>query len=212
MVELPANAQPVANALIDAGRVVVDRGLTLASGGNLSARVPDSDLFLMTGTGTWLDRLTLDDFALIDLEGNVVGGNPRPSVEWKLHHQSYLVRDDINSVIHVHPQTAVLLDAMGHAIRLITLDHAYYLKKVERIAFFPAGSHEVAVAAAEAARECNAVILGFHGSSTLGETVEMALRRALLLEEAALATFKTLQLGHGELTFPAEWKDRIVTI
>lgn len=209
---LPAAADAVVSALVDAGRVIVDRALTLASGGNLSARIPDTDLFIVTGTGTWLDRLTPEQFTVMNLDGEVVDGNPRPSVEWKLHHQSYLVRADVNAVIHVHPQTAVLLDAAGHQVRLITLDHAYYLREVRAVPFFPAGTHEIAAAAAEAARHCDAIILSFHGSSTLGHNVEMALRRALLLEEAAMATFKSLQIGADTLTFPAEWKDRITTI
>ncbi|HQH07042.1 MAG TPA: class II aldolase/adducin family protein, partial [Phycicoccus sp.] len=44
--------------LIDAGRQVVERGLVLASGGNLSARLTD-DAFVVTASGTWLDRLTV---------------------------------------------------------------------------------------------------------------------------------------------------------
>lgn len=209
---LPSAASDVVASLIDAGHVIVDRALALASGGNLSARVPGTDHFVVTATGTWLDRLTPEQFTLISLDGEVVGGNPRPSVEWKLHHRTYLVRDDVNSVIHVHPQTAVLLDAAGHAVRLITLDHAYYLRQVKSVPFFPAGTTEIAEAAAEAARECDAIILSFHGSSTLGQNVEMALRRALLLEEAAMATFRSLQIGANDLTFPPEWKDRITTI
>lgn len=209
---IPAEAEGVVAALIDAGRVIVDRSLALASGGNLSARIPGTQNFVVTGTGTWLDRLTPEHFSVMSLDGEVVGGNPRPSVEWKLHHHTYLERADVSSVIHVHPQTAVLLDAAGHEIRLITLDHAYYLRKVVAVPFFPAGTEEIARVAAEAARDANAIILSFHGSSTLGDSVEMALRRALLLEEAAMATFRSLQLGVPDLTFPPDWKDRITTI
>lgn len=198
-------------ALIDAGAEIVRRSLTLASGGNLSARIPNSDRFIVTGTGTWLDRLQPEHFTEMNLNGDVLSG-PKPSVEWKLHRDTYLKRDDINSVIHVHPQTAVILDALGYQVRLITLDHQYYLRKVRAVPFFPAGTQEIADVASEAARDCNCIILSHHGSSTLGETVEMALRRALLLEEAAAATFRALQLGDRDTTFPEEWVDRIHSI
>lgn len=198
-------------ALIDAGAEIVRRSLTLASGGNLSARIPGTDRFIVTGTGTWLDRLTPEKFTEMNLAGDVISG-PEPSVEWKLHRETYVKRPDINSVIHVHPQTAVILDALGYQIRLITLDHAYYLKKVKAVPFFPAGSQEIATAAAEAAADCNCIILSNHGSSTLGETVEMALRRALLLEEAATATFRALQLGDKTTSFPDEWIDKLISI
>jgi L-fuculose-phosphate aldolase len=190
--------------LSEAGRDSVNRGLVLASGGNLSARRPGSDEFVVTAGGTYLDRLVLEDYTLMGLDGSIRGGNPRPSSEWKLHQRTYLVRPDVNAVIHLHPQTAVLLDALGYPIRLITLDHAYYLKRVERCPYYPNGSDELADTAAEASRDCNVVILGYHGCSTLGDTVPMAYRRSLSLEEAAQNTFRCLQLGNTDLTFPPE--------
>jgi L-fuculose-phosphate aldolase len=195
--------------LAEAGRDSVARGLVLASGGNLSARHPDSDTFVVTGTGTYLDRLDEDAFSVMDLEGNVVGGAVSPSSEWKLHQRTYLMRPDVNSVIHLHPRLSVLLDAMGHEIRLISLDHAYYLRNIERVPYYPNGSDELGDTAAEAARDCNAIILAYHGCSTLGETVGMAYRRAMNLEEAAQNTLDCLQLGNTDLTFPKEEWARI---
>ncbi len=163
----------------------------------------------MTGTGTYLDRLDEDAFSVMDLDGNVVSGSVPPSSEWKLHQRTYRMRPDVNSVIHLHPQYAVLLDALGHEIRLITLDHAYYLRNIERCDYYANGTDELGDTAAEAARECNAIILAYHGCSTLGDTVAMAYRRALCLEEAAQTTYRCLTLGNSELTFPQEEWARI---
>jgi L-fuculose-phosphate aldolase len=199
----PLSAELIAE-LIEVGRHAVDRGLVVASGGNLSARIPGRDAFVVTASGTWFDRLVPGDFSVLDLQGAVIGGNPRPSSEWKLHQRTYLARPDVNAVIHLHPQTAVVLDAIGCPIRLLTLDHANYLRKVRRVPFFPNGSDELADAAADASRDCNAIILAYHGSSTLGDTIEMAYRRALNLEEAATNTLRLLQLGDRDATFPPE--------
>jgi len=196
--------QDLIDGLAEAGRDAVGRGLVLASGGNLSARRPDADEFVVTGAGTWLDRLTADDFTVIGLDGEIRGGNPRPSSEWKLHQRTYRVRPDVNAVIHLHPQTAILLDALGYEVRLITLDHAYYLRKVARVPYAPNGSDELADTSAEASRDSDAIILAYHGCSTLGDTVAMAYRRALNLEEAANNTFRCLQLGNTDLTFLPE--------
>ena len=190
--------------LIAIGADAVGRGLVLASGGNLSARIPDSDTFVISGAGTWLDKLAPGDFSVLDLEGNVVGGSPKPSSEWKLHQRTYLVRPDISSVVHLHPLTAVVLDACGIAVRLITLDHAFYLGKVNRVPFAHNGSDELADTAAEASRDCNAVILAHHGCSTLGDTTAMAYRRALILEEAAKATMMAIGVGNTTAAFPPE--------
>jgi L-fuculose-phosphate aldolase len=190
--------------LAEVGRMAVDGGLALASGGNLSARLPCADEFVVTGAGTWLDRLTAEDFSVMTLDGAVVGGAERPSSEWKLHQRSYRVRPDVNAVVHLHPQHAVLVDALGHRIRLITLDHAYYVRSVGTVPYFPNGSDELADGAAEQARDHDCVVLSHHGCSTLGADVGMAYRRALNLEEAAIATYRCLAVGDTATTFPPE--------
>ncbi len=201
---------PLLDELIDAGRTVVARGLVLASGGNLSARVPGTDAFVVTGTGTWLDRLVAADFTVMGMDGTRRSGAERPSVEWKLHHRTYAVREDVAAVVHLHPQHVLLVDVLGQPIRLVTSDHQAYLGTVGRIPFIPAGSQEVADAAAEQAREHNAVVLAHHGCSALGDTVAMALRRAMNLEEAATMTYRLLLAGDTTAQFPPEWVGRIV--
>jgi len=190
--------------LADVGRSAVARGLALASGGNLSARLPAGDSFVVTASGTWLDRLTADDFTVMSLSGEVLSGNPKPSSEWKLHQRSYAVRPDINSVIHVHPQHAVLVDALGYEVRLIALDHAYYVKSIGVTPFYPNGSDILADSAAEQALEHNCIIMSHHGCSALGETIEMAYRRAMNLEEAATATYRALAVGNTTAVFPPD--------
>ena len=187
--------------LAEVGRAAVGRGLVVASGGNLSARCPDRDAFVVTGAGTWLDRLVPDDFALVGLDGAAIDG-AEPSSEWRLHRATYRVRPDVSAVVHLHPQTAVVLDALGYPVRVLTLDHATYLRRIERVPYFPNGSDELADASAEASRECDVIVLANHGCSTLGATVEMAWRRALNLEEAAMNTFRCLQLGDTDHDVP----------
>jgi L-fuculose-phosphate aldolase len=190
--------------LAEVGRMAVSSGLALASGGNLSARLPGSDEFVVTGAGTWLDRLAADDFSVVTLDGRRTGGAERPSSEWKLHQRTYRVRPDVNAIVHLHPQHAVLVDAMGHRIRLITLDHAYYVRSVGTVAYFPNGSDELAASAAEQARHHDCVVLSHHGCSTLGPDVPMAYRRALNLEEAAIATYRCLAVGDTTTNFPPD--------
>jgi L-fuculose-phosphate aldolase len=189
--------------LAEVGRMAVARGLVLASGGNLSARLPGEDRFLVTGAGTWLDRLTPEDFALLSLDGETLEG-PAPSSEWKLHARTYRVRPDVNAVVHLHPQYTVLVDAMGHPIRFVSLDHAFYVHSVGAVPYAPNGSDELADTAAEQARRHDCVVLSHHGCSTVGADVGMAFRRAMNLEEAAIATYRMLACGDSTTAFPAE--------
>jgi L-fuculose-phosphate aldolase len=198
----PTTRAEAIDQLVEVGRSAVERGLVLASGGNLSARLPSEAEFVVTGAGTWLDRLTPDDFSVLTLDGDVVGGAERPSTEWKLHQRTYRVRPDVNAVVHLHPQHAVLVDALGHPIRLMTLDQASYVRSVGTVPYFPNGSDELADAAAEQSRQHDCVVLSHHGCSALGEDIGMAYRRALNLEEAAIATYRALLLGDTTTAFP----------
>jgi L-fuculose-phosphate aldolase len=200
---MPDPVAALVDQLADVGRSAVERGLVVASGGNLSARLPGRDAYLVTASGTWLDRLRVEDFTVMGLDGTVLDGNHRPSTEWRLHSRTYEVRPDANAIVHLHPQTAVVLDALGHPIRMLTLDDMTYLREIRRIPFLPNGSDELADAAAAASIGCDVVIMANHGCSTIGETIEMAHRRALVLDLAAQNTALCLQLGDRDTSFPA---------
>lgn len=198
--ELKANLSAV-------GASAVASGLVLGSGGNLSARIPGVDEFVVTGAGTWLDALESKHFTRMTLAGEVVHGAPNPSSEWKMHQRTYQARPDVNAVVHLHPQYAVLIDALGHEIRLFTLDHISYVKSVGVIPFYPNGSDELADSAAQATLEHDCVVLSHHGCSAVGSDIPMAYRRAMNLEEAATATYRSLLLGDTTTAFPTELSD-----
>jgi ribulose-5-phosphate 4-epimerase/fuculose-1-phosphate aldolase len=180
------------------GHAVVAAGLVVGSGGNLSARLPDADECWVTAAGTWLDRLDRSDFIRIRLDDGCVLDPVAgvPTSELALHLATYRVRPDVHAVVHLHPQSVLLLDALAEPIRLVTTDHEYYLRRVVSTPFRPPGSVELATEAAAATVDgTNCVILAQHGCSVLGDTVETAHKRVLYLEEAARLTYRALALG-----------------
>jgi L-fuculose-phosphate aldolase len=195
--------------LVHVGSAVVGAGLVVGSGGNLSAREPGADDFWVTAAGTWLDRLDRSDFCRVSIAtGAVAGGESPPATgshdrsavtptsELALHLATYRARPDVNAIVHLHPQTAVLLDALDEPVRIVTTDHAFYLRRVKRTPFHPPGTAELASVAADASRDgTNCVILAQHGCSVLGPTVELAHKRAFYLEEAATLTFRAIGAG-----------------
>lgn len=182
------------------GADAVRTGLVVGSGGNLSAHAPGSDQCGITAAGSWLNRLTPIDFSLIDIAGGRLrGGHPHPSSEWRLHTETYRKRPDVNAMVHLHPQVSVLLTALGYDIALLTTDHAFYLREIATVRFDLPGSSELAIAAADAvAGGVNAVMLGHHGCLVLAESVELAHKRAVNLEQAARTTYAALVLTHGQ--------------
>ncbi len=205
--------------LAHVGYDVVQAGLVCGSGGNLSARIPDEDACWVTASGAWLDRLSRTTFAPVRISDGApaaVGALPpsriEPTSELALHLALYRTRPDVNAVIHLHPQTALLLDALGEHVRIVTTDHAFYLRRVSTVPFRMPGSIELAsLASAMAADGTDCLVLSQHGCVVLGDTVELAHKRARNLEEAAALTYRALTAGRldGLRDCPEEFVDRL---
>jgi ribulose-5-phosphate 4-epimerase/fuculose-1-phosphate aldolase len=206
----------IVEQLARVGREAVERGLVVGSGGNLSAREPGADEILVTVAGAWLDNLDARSFVRVGLRagasstrfgpnnvdsksaGAIRPGSIGPTSELGLHLAAYRARPEINAVIHLHPQATVLLDALGERIRLITTDHAYYVRRVATTPVQRPGTAAVGQAAAQALADgTNCLILPHHGCCVVGRDVDEAWRRATNLEEAARLTYRALLLAGG---------------
>ncbi|MEO6511507.1 MAG: class II aldolase/adducin family protein [Nocardioides sp.] len=191
------------------GQVAVRQNLVIASGGNFSARDARTGHILVTRSGAFLDSISATDVSLLSSAGEHLAG-PAPSSEWRLHHEVYRQRPDALVVLHLHPEASVTVDALGHRVRQLTLDHVAYVPRIERIPFYPNGSEELALHAATAMQECDCVILGHHGCSVLSTTVADAFRKAQNLEQAARMTMSLLTVGDTTTEFPAELRSTAV--
>ena len=161
----------IMDELIEVGKKVVDRGLAVGSGGNLSFRAPGTETFFITGTGTQLDQLNPGSFAEVNLNGEV-SGVVKPSSEFRVHLESYRARPEIDVCIHLHPQASVLTAALNLPIKYRTVDHVYYVRKVVRIPWIRSGTQEIADATGLAVKDSNVVILENHGCVVLAPSVQ----------------------------------------
>ena len=77
-------------------------GLVSVGGGNHSFRSEIKNEIWITPSGYPRSHLKENDLVLIDLEGNTIQGNLRPTIEVPFHTEIYKNRDDINAICHVH--------------------------------------------------------------------------------------------------------------
>ena len=165
--------------LINYSRVLYERKLLHATGGNTSIR--DGDHILISQTGAELGSLTKDQVVRVDLDGKVLAGTA-PSKEMGMHLAMYRARPSAGAVIHAHPTYAITLSAMlegapTNAIPPFTA--AFYVRagRVPLIPYHPSGAHSLHEAVEALAADYHAILLRQHGllvaGTDMAETVGM---------------------------------------
>lgn len=172
--------------LIDAMRILVERGLTNPKGGNGSVRC--GARIWITPSGIPKHRLKPDDLVEYDLLKNEFYGRLKPSIEWRAHIAFYKADENINAVLHAHPPlTMALVDSIGIGWWEETLIEAYYsLGKACLSEPHPPGSVELA----ESIRRCvelgaRIVFVPKHGVFVGSRDIESALDSIVVLEDLA---------------------------
>ena len=89
--------------------MIMDRiyqyGMTTTSGGNLSIKDSNGDIWI-TPSGVDKGTLTRKDMIRVTADGEIIG-NHKPSVELPFHQTIYKLRPDLKAVLHAHPPTLV---------------------------------------------------------------------------------------------------------
>jgi methylthioribulose-1-phosphate dehydratase len=93
-----------ADSVAAIARALAAMGWTPATSSNFSMRV-DAAHAAITISGRHKGRLGRDDIMLIDLDGNAVGTDARPSAETALHTQIYRRWPEVQAVLHTHSRT-----------------------------------------------------------------------------------------------------------
>jgi ribulose-5-phosphate 4-epimerase/fuculose-1-phosphate aldolase len=92
------------------GASLYQRGYTVGSAGNISARLDDG--WLITPTDACVGRLDPTDIAKVDLAGNAVSGG-KPSKTLALHRGIYARNAQTRGIVHTHSTHLVALTLAG---------------------------------------------------------------------------------------------------
>ncbi|MFD2117329.1 class II aldolase/adducin family protein [Paenibacillus yanchengensis] len=84
---------------------IYQHGLTTTSGGNLSIRDQNGDIWI-TPAGVDKGSLTIEDMVCVKQNGQHVGKH-KPSSEFPFHQLIYKSRPDLGAIVHAHPPALV---------------------------------------------------------------------------------------------------------
>lgn len=179
--------------LIDTG-IKLDRyGLVALSGGNVTARMPDGKI-LVTPSGMIYEDMEPEDVLVMDLEGNVLEGERKPSVDVRALLYILRHKPEVNAVIHTHQPYATGVGLVTDELpcNLTTLANAAR-GAVKVCPYSSAASMQMGIEVVEHIGDKLAVILKHHGVISVGRSLTQALYACVYLEEAA----KTYSIAYG---------------
>lgn len=183
-----------------------DAGLITPKGGNVSARIPDTEELWITPTQLYKGGLTGETLIRLDLHGKKLEGRDRPSVETPMHLLIYRTRQDVGAIIHSHAPMATVVGLFDEPVPPLTIE-ALALSQAPRVRFLLSGTREVSEAVMEALGDGSAVLLQNHGLLTVGEDLREAANRAHQLEVAARTVVISRLLGGKPAVIPEKLAD-----
>jgi len=163
--------------------------------GHVSARIPDSALFLMTPRIS-LALVTETDLLTMNLQGEVVeGSQPVPSEIW-LHVALMNAKPEVNAITRIHARVANMFSVTDRKLEPVH-NHGSFFAGGVPVFYRPdlITTPQLGAAVAETLGDKPAVLLRGNGQVTVGRTIAEAVMMAIYLEEAAEILYGALQIG-----------------
>ncbi|MCS7104092.1 MAG: class II aldolase/adducin family protein [Thermofilaceae archaeon] len=189
--------------VVEACKFIEEKGLNWGFSGNISVRLPENGLYLMTPSGLRKSGLRQEDLVVVDELGNVIEGERPPTSEYLMHLTVYKARPDVGAVVHAHPLYVSVLAALRRRLEPLLDEIIVYLGgEVEVAEYALPGSEELARNVVKALGDRCAVILANHGALTCGSDLDEALDALVYLERAAMVSVLCSLMGRPNLLPP----------
>lgn len=184
--------------LVEAGKKLINEGFTVETWGNISLRDSSGRVYI-TPSGMDYDACTAEDIVVMDLEGKILAGERKPSIETGLHLAVYRARPEIGAIVHTHPVASLVFACMGESVPLLTDEAAQALgAEVKTAAYGLPGSEELAQNCVKAlGRSAMACLLQSHGAVCLGSDMKGAFKVARVLEMTAEVYYRIRSVDGG---------------
>jgi ribulose-5-phosphate 4-epimerase/fuculose-1-phosphate aldolase len=180
--------------VISAARIL--SGQRLVQGfGHVSARIPDSDLFLITPRVS-LATVTDRELLTMNLAGEVVEGACAPPFEAWLHTAMLKTRPHVNAITRIHARVANMFSVTDRKLEPVH-NHGSFFSGGVPVFSTPdlISSRKLGEELARAIGDGPALLLRGNGQVTVGRTIPEAVMMAIYLEETAEILFGALQIG-----------------
>jgi L-ribulose-5-phosphate 4-epimerase len=205
--------QSLRDRVCSANKMLPKAGLVTMHSGNVSGLDRETGKLYIKPSGMDYDAMIPADMVEVDLESGLTAeGQRKPSVD--LSHHIYLFKNDptVNAVVHTHSNYATAFAAAHRSIPcVLTAISDEFGGEIPCAPYIDNEGDHIGEAILKYRGRGPAILLGNHGVFAWGETVEKALKAAIMIEDVAKTVHLSYQLGQPIQIDPAEvekWWDR----
>jgi len=175
--------------IVETAHELVRKGYLMATGGNLSLRIPGQDAFAITPSNYDYMKMAPGDVCILDFNLTMIDGHLKPSVESAMHGAVYQARADVNAIVHTHQAYVSALTLIRTPIPALFDEQARFLgRSVDIIPYGPSGTGLLKNTVAKHVKNHNnAFMMQNHGALVFGHDMERAVHNVEILEKCALA-------------------------
>ena len=185
-------------AISEYGRRMLHQGLTKGTGGNISAR--RGDRIAISPSGMPYEEITPEDVPTVDLQGEPLSGERVPSSERRMHATILREREDVGAVVHTHSPYATTFASLEEPVLPSHYLIAFVGDRIPVSGYATYGTADLAELAIDTlGDEYDACLLKNHGTIAVGETVEAAFERSLMVEYCARIHYQARNVGEPTL-------------
>ncbi|MGY5216679.1 L-ribulose-5-phosphate 4-epimerase AraD [Clostridium butyricum] len=182
-------------------------GLVVLTWGNVSAIDREKELIVIKPSGVSYDEMTPDKMVVVDMNGNVIEGDLKPSSDLFTHLELYKKFEFIESIIHTHSRWATIWAQMGEGIPPYGTTHADVFNGIIKCTDDLSdentkNNYEKNIAMQisntitdKEAKEIPAVLIKNHGPFIWGNSIDKAIENSVTLEEVAMMAWHVRQVN-----------------
>ena len=173
--------------------------------GHVSVRIPGQNKILMKPHGFGFEEIRPQHIIIVDIAtGKKIEGKYERHSEVFIHTEIMKARPDVNCVVHSHPPYAIAFGSLGRPLRPVSHEGNIFYEGLPTFDATTAliRTPELGAQVAQSLRKSRGVLMKNHGSTVVGESIEVATLYAVFLEKAC--RIQLLATASGEPSWTSD--------
>lgn len=196
--------------IVEYGKKMSSAGLSSGTSGNISIYNEEEKLMAISPSGIGYFDTKIEDVVIMNLDGEIVEGDRKPSSEWGLHTSVYKAKPECRAVVHTHSMYCTVFSTLHQPLKAV-----HYVIGDAGVATVPCapyrtfGTMELAEVAVETMGKSDAVLLANHGMIACGKSIKSAYGLACGMEFCAQVQYRAMSIGQP-VVIDDEEMDRVM--